>query len=187
MSGWLIDNMSRTYDICLFARNVGPIECKTDELSHKVCSTQRNRIITELFVVLSWTGPQWLCSTEERMSYRLGTTQGWVNGDWTFKTIIFKFFIDFLNGTTITDSQIFLKVKCFSMSFRASISSIKPKIALAYTLLLRIQLEERGQEWLKEQLNHFTSTDMKNIIVVFLNHCQGVEESNVQWSKVLNA
>ncbi len=64
------------------------------------------------------------------------------------------------------------------MSFRASISSIKPKIALAYTLLLKIQLEERGQEWLKEQLNHFTSTDMKNIIVVFFNHCQGVEESN---------
>lgn len=73
------------------------------------------------------------------------------------------------------------------MSFRASISSTKPKIALAYTLLLRIQHKERRQEWLKEQLNHFTSTDMKNIIFAFFKHCQGVKKGNVQWSKVLNA
>lgn len=68
------------------------------------------------------------------------------------------------------------------MSFRASISNIKPKIALAYTLLLRIH-KEQGQEWLKEQLNHFTSTDMKNIIFVFFNHCQGVKEATFSGQK----
>jgi len=70
------------------------------------------------------------------------------------------------------------------MSFRASISNIKPKIALAYTSAENTT-QRQGQEWLKEQLNHFTNTDMKNIVIVFFNHCQGV--SNVQWYKVLNA